>query len=136
MYLQTFSFWSVVCLFIFFSVSFKEQGIKFNYPVFRGSAFYICSIKYLPNLRSQKFSPMFSFILIFEFYFIYFLIQQVLISHQFYTHQCVHVNPNRPIQHTTIPTPPQLSPLGVHMFVLYICVSVSALKTGSSVPFF
>ena len=34
------------------------------------------------------------------------------------------------------PPPPPLSPLGVHMFVLYICVSISALQTGSSVPFF
>ena len=59
-----------------------------------------------------------------------------LISHQFYTHQCIHVNPNHPIQHTTIPTPPRFSPLGVHTFVLYICVSTSALHTGSSVPFF
>ena len=57
-------------------------------------------------------------------------------SHQFYTHQCIHINPNRPIQHTTIPTPLRFSPLGVHMFVLYICVSTSALQTGSSVPFF
>ena len=32
--------------------------------------------------------------------------------------------------------PPLLSPLGVHTFVLYICVSISALQTGSSVPFF
>ena len=38
-----------------------------------------------------------------------------------------------------IPPPPTsspLSPLGVHMFVLYIGVSISALQTGSSVPFF
>ena len=40
-----------------------------------------------------------------------FFILQVLISHPSYTHQCVHVNPNRPIQHTTIPTPPRFSPL-------------------------
>ena len=33
-----------------------------------------------------------------------------------------------------IPLP--LSLLGVHMFVLYVCVSISALQTGSSVPFF
>ena len=77
------------------------------------------------------------FFLIFEFYSIYFFIQQVLISHQFYTHQCIHVNPNHPIHHTTtIPTPPRLSPLGVHTFVLCNCVSTSALQTGSSVPFF
>ena len=69
-------------------------------------------------------------------YLIYFFIQQVLISHPFYTHQCIHVNPNRPIQHTPTPTPPRLSPLGVRTFVLYICVSTSALQTGSSVPFF
>ena len=37
---------------------------------------------------------------------------------------------------TPPPTPLPLSPLGVHMFVLYICVSISALQTGSSVPFF
>ena len=39
----------------------------------------------------------FPFFLIFEFNFIYFFIQQVLISHQLYTHQCIHVNSNRPI---------------------------------------
>ena len=76
------------------------------------------------------------FILIFEFYFIYFFIQQVLICHQLFTDQCIHVNPNCPIQHTTIPNPPPLSPLGVHTFVLYVCVSTSALQTSSSVPFF
>ena len=68
--------------------------------------------------------------------FIYFFIQQVLISHQFYTHQCIHVNPNHPIHHTPTPTPPPLTPLGDHTFVLYICVSIPALQTGSSVSFF
>ena len=68
--------------------------------------------------------------------FVCFFILQVLIRHQFYTHQCIHVNPNRPIQHTTIPTSLQFSPLCVHMSILYICVSTSALQTGSSVPFF
>ena len=29
--------------------------------------------------------------------------------------------------------PPSL-PLGIHAFVLYVCVSVSALQIGSSVP--
>ena len=33
-----------------------------------------------------------------------------------------------------IPLP--LSPLGVHTSVLYVCVSISALQIGSSVPFF
>ena len=70
-----------------------------------------------------------------NYFFNFFLIQQVLISHQFYTHQCIHVNPNLPIHHTTTTTPQPLSPLGVHTFVLYICVSISALQTGSSVPF-
>ena len=46
----------------------------------------------------------FSFSLILNF--IYFFIQQVLISHQFYTHQCIHVNRNRPIH----PSLPSLSP--------------------------
>ena len=36
-----------------------------------------------------------------EFYFIYFFIQQALISYLLYTHQCIHVNPNLPIHPTT-----------------------------------
>ena len=42
----------------------------------------------------------------------------------------MHVDLNLPVH----PTP--LSPLGVHMFVLYACVSISALQTGSPVLFF
>ena len=57
-------------------------------------------------------------------------IQQILISYLFYTYQCIYVNPNLPVH------PIPLSPLGVHTFVIYICVSISALQTGSSVPFF
>ena len=41
----------------------------------------------------------------------------------------VYINPNLPIH----PTPP--SQLGNHKFVLYICVSISALQIRSSVPF-
>ena len=63
------------------------------------------------------------FLIFFNFYIFIFLI-----SHQFYAHQCIHVNPNRPIQHTPIPTPLRFSPLGVHTFVLYIRVSTSALR--------
>ena len=43
-----------------------------------------------------------------------------------YIYVCVFV-PIRPTLHF---------PPGIHMFVLYICDSVSALKIGSSVPFF
>ena len=42
----------------------------------------------------------------FKLNFILFFIQQVLISHQFYTYQCIHVNSNCPIHHTTIPITP------------------------------
>ena len=82
-----------------------------------------------------NYEPNFFFLML-QFYFIYFFIQQVLVSHQFYTHQCIRVKPNRPIQHTIIPNPWQFSPLGIHTFVLYICVSTSALQSSSSVPFF
>ena len=41
-----------------------------------------------------------------------------------------------PISQFITPPPLPLSPLGVHTFVLCICVSTSALQTGSSVPFF
>ena len=37
----------------------------------------------------------------FRILFYLFFIQQVLISHPFYTHQCIHVNPNLPIHPTT-----------------------------------
>ena len=56
--------------------------------------------------------------------FIYF-IQQVLTSYLFYTYWCIYVNPNLPIHPTTITAPPTLlSPIGVHTFVLYMCVSI------------
>ena len=34
------------------------------------------------------------------------------------------------------PTPTSLSLLGVHIFVLYLCVSISVLQIKSSIPFF
>ena len=72
----------------------------------------------------------------FNMFSLFYFIIIFLISHQFYTHHWIHVNPSHPIQHTILPTPLQFSPFGVHMFVLYICVSTSALQHGSSVPFF
>ena len=40
-----------------------------------------------------------------------------LISHPFYTHQCMHVNPNVPIHHTTTPTHRRFPPLvSIHLF--------------------
>ena len=45
---------------------------------------------------------------------------------------CQSQSPNSSHHHQR----PPLSPLGVHTFVLYICVSIFALQTGSSVPFF
>ena len=60
------------------------------------------------------------FFWIFEFYFIYlFFIQQLLITYLFYTCQSQSPNPSHPT-----------NPLGVHTFVLYVCVSVSALQIG------
>ena len=50
----------------------------------------------------------------FKCLFIYLFI--LLISHPFYTHQCIHVNPNLPIYHTTTPTHrcfPPLVPIGL-----------------------
>ena len=62
------------------------------------------------------------FFFLFEFYFIYFFIQQVLISHPFYTHQCIHVNSSLPIHHTTTTTPRCFPPL----------VSICLLSTSVS----
>ena len=50
----------------------------------------------------------------FKCLFIYLFI--LLISHPFYTHHCIHVNPNLPIYHTTTPTHrcfPPLVPIGL-----------------------
>ena len=43
---------------------------------------------------------------------------------------CIWVNPNIRIP----PTPP--FPLGIHTFVLCVCVSISAFQIGSPIPFF
>ena len=43
---------------------------------------------------------------------------------------CIYVNSDFPIHSTPVPH------LGVHMFVLYVCVFIPALQIGSSVPFF
>ena len=71
----------------------------------------------------------------FEFYFIYFLYGRFLLVIYF-----IHISVYMSIPTSQFipppPPPPPLSPLGVHTFVLYICVSISALQTGSSVPFF
>ena len=83
------------------------------------------SLSILFTSSKDQLFVLFVFAIVSFFSFLFFFILQVLISHQFYTHQCIHINPNHPIQHTTIPTPPQFSPLGVHMSVLYICVSTS-----------
>ena len=50
----------------------------------------------------------------------------VLLPGKFYT--CVYVNFNLPVL-STLP-----SPLSIHKFVLYICVSISALQIRSSEP--
>ena len=47
-----------------------------------------------------------------------FFIQQVLISYLFYTYQCIYVNPNRPIHHTTTITPVTFPPCKPMLFWL------------------
>ena len=82
--------------------------------------------------------PVLSFFLLFFFgggIFVLINLFFFLISHPFYTHQCIHINPNLPIHPTTTTTPPPLFPLGVHTFFLCFCFSISVLQTGSSVPF-
>ena len=54
--------------------------------------------------------------------FFTFFIQQVLISHQFYTHQCIHVNPNRPI-HRTTPCPAIFPPWCPYVCSLHLCLN-------------
>ena len=70
--------------------------------------------------------------------FIYFLYSRFLLV-IYFIHISVYIS--IPISQFITPPPPPhpptlLPPLGVHTFVLYICVSIYALQTGSSVPFF
>ena len=58
-----------------------------------------------------------------KFYFIYFFIEQVIISHPFYTHQCIHVNPNLPIHHTTTPTPCRFPPWCRYICSVHLCLN-------------
>ena len=58
-------------------------------------------------------------------------IQQLPTSQLFYTWQCLHVNLTLPI-HPTLPFPCPC----IHLFVLYVYVSTSALQIRSSMSFF
>ena len=69
----------------------------------------------------------------FEFYLFFYTAGSYVIC---FIHISVYMS--IPISQFIPPSPPHplLSPLSVHTFVFYICVSISALQTGSSVPFF
>ena len=58
----------------------------------------------------------------------YFFIQQVLISHPFYAHPCVHVNPNLPIHHTTTPPPAAFPPWCPYICSLHLCLNFCPAK--------
>ena len=73
-------------------------------------------------------------IIFLKFSFIYFLYSRFLLV-IYFIHISVYMS--NPIPQFNPPPPPPCHFLpGVHTFVLYICVSISALQTGSSVPFF
>ena len=57
----------------------------------------------------------------FFFSFLNFFIQEALISCPFYTHQCIHVNPNLPIPPTTTTTPRHFPPLvSIRLFSTFV----------------
>ena len=71
--------------------------------------------------KRRKKSPFFFF----EFQnFIYFFIQQVLISYPFYTYQCIYVIPNLPIHHTHTHThtPATFPPWCPYVYSLHLCL--------------
>ena len=78
---------------------------------------------------------LFLFCFVFDFLNFIFLYSRFLLVIHF-----IHISVYMSIpiaQFITPPPPPRHFPrLGVHTFVLYICVSISALQTSSSVPFF
>ena len=82
-----------------------------------------------------EFSRLFLGGFFFEFYFILFFIQHVLISYRFYTRWCVYVNPNLPIHPTTTnhaPSPhPRFRPLAsISLFSTSVSLFLSRLVWG------
>ena len=51
----------------------------------------------------------------------FFFIQQVLSSHPFYPHQCIHVNPNLPVHPTLLSFPPWYPYICSLCLCLYFC---------------
>ena len=74
------------------------------------------------------------FFLFFKFNFIYFLYSRFLLV-IYFIHISVYVNQNLPF-HPTTTTAPSTFPPWCPCVCLYICVSISALQTSSSVRFF
>ena len=58
-------------------------------------------------------------------------IEQILVSYLLYIWQCIYAKPYLPIHPNLFPFP-----LGVHRFVLYVCVSIPILQISSAIPFF
>ena len=63
-----------------------------------------------------------------KFLFIYLFLYGSFLLVIYFIHISIYMS--IPISQFIPPTSPLLSPLGVHMFVLYICVSISAQQTS------
>lgn len=57
-------------------------------------------------------------------------LEKLLTNYLFNTRWCIYVNPNLSLFTSPYPTLHH-----AHMSILYVCISLPALKTGSSVPF-
>ena len=109
----------------------REAGTKKGclVQVARG---WLCFFCFLCFLR-------FCFVLFFEYlnFILFIFLYSRFLLVIYFIHISVYMS--IPISQFIPPPPaphPATYPLGVHTFVLYICVSTSALHTGSSVPFF
>ena len=72
-----------------------------------------------------------------NFIYLYFISRFLLVIYFIHISVYMSIPISQFITPPPLPPPPlPLSPLGVRTFVLYIGVSISALQTGSSVPFF
>ena len=111
---------------------------KYIYSFFTFSSIIDCYkiLSIVPSAIQQVLvGYLFYFFSLFSFYLFIFLYNRFLLSILYILmYICQSQSPNSS-HHNHCP-PPQLSPFCVHTFVLYICVSISALQTCSSVPFF
>ena len=98
------SYKTSICIWCLHTISGQSLWGSSPQKPFASSRLHMRLISFLGGKKGLDIWPQSSkFFFVCLFYFI--------ISHPFYTHQCIHVNPNLPVHHTTTPTSRRFPPL-------------------------